>query len=82
MVHVCIQYMDSVLFVDSTESSDSMGGGTTTPHGVDDKLGSAFNPNRAEMPGSKRNEQVSLVPRLFPGGRKRAWYTLYAHSRN
>ncbi|CAI8017825.1 MAP/microtubule affinity-regulating kinase 3 [Geodia barretti] len=37
-----------------TESSDSVGGGKVSPHTMEEKLGSALNPNRAEMPGSKR----------------------------
>ena len=48
----------------STESSDSMGG-QATMHGVDEagrKLGLALNPNRAEMPSTKRkgHDQVKL----------------------
>lgn len=46
----------------SNESSDSMGGGQTTAHDIEDKLGSALNPNRAEMPGKRKTsyDQVCI----------------------
>ena len=51
----------------STESSDSMGGQAAS-HSVDEhKLGSALNPNRAEVPGAKRKglyDQVKTVVEL------------------
>lgn len=42
-------------------------GGQTTSQGMEDKLGLALNPNRAEMPGTKRKgsyDQVEYVPSL------------------
>ena len=44
----------------STESSDSMGGQGAS-QGMEDKLCSAMNPNRAEMPGNKRKGSYDQV---------------------
>ena len=38
-------------------------GGQGSPHGIDDKLGLALNPNRAEMPRKGSYDQVS--PMVF-----------------
>jgi hypothetical protein len=43
------------------ESSDSVGGGKVSPHTMEETLGSALNPNRAEMPGSKRKGSYDHV---------------------
>ena len=50
-----------VVALSRTESSDSVGGGKVSPHTMEEKLGSALNPNRAEMPGSKRKGSYDHV---------------------
>ena len=59
-VHMHMKYKCNVSSHCSTESSDSMGVQGAS-QGMEDKLCSAMNPNRAEMPGNKRKGSYDQV---------------------